>query len=725
MLDLIVSQFDEMGDIVRQSDTNHSLGRHFNTEAQSLIFSYVRHLDVAFRGMSFEQMNDLATEFLIYVSEEGTQSNGNTSIYKNALHIDQTLESEMSRLHSGIREKPAVTDRLVQHCKELRKSSMTANSKSLLQAESVVAACSHEDSKVLESTYGYSDVPESFLTRREPIWEDEEHDPVGSVQTIPSAALNMAMAHARLGKLKDAVRFVNEHMRVSQQSHDSVQLLFSLSALCQIMAMAIPGSLDLHGPVIPGTTRAQRHYLELEALFYRLFDQGQQGNAPELCVFSKLLLAEGALLHPKRTKDSVDIDVTNKGSGVESIGKSSIDFKRYTSPCQAATCSLDAAIYAKELACEVSLVSCETDRALSMFTIPKTAGSERLHPSIQSKCKYLRQSCQTAAQIRNTGWLVWGSTRLSLAGALGILQSTDKTDEAELSSMGLIIYTIYEQYGFDAIDRLGSNAKFITLIEQHDTLRRVWDIIQLKRAIHARQCRVAVLIASRITVSPKEAMVEQIENKVEVQELTSLAYLAGGYHNDADKHAISAYTLARNACMSHYALRLLLLRGRIHIESGSWQTAVPLICSVLEQYREMQADLIGAEAAMYMAKIWTSMGSGEYMTKALRELHASLPILDAHGSLEVRGIARNILAETYIQAGKSASEILPLLHDAEVKFKKLRDWKNRAHVVHIASIMHDKMNNTVQRDACAKACLAMRKARNTPPEYTRDTILDM
>eukprot|EP00889_Picochlorum_renovo_P000430 jgi/Picre1/27460/NNA_000427.t1 len=317
------------------------------------------------------------------------------------------------------------------------------------------------------------------------------------------------------------------------------------------------------------------------------------------------MLAEGALVHPKRTRDSVDIDVTNKGSGIESIGKSSIDFRRYKSPCQAATCSLDASIYAKEVACEVSLVSCETDQAVSMFTIPKVAGTERLKPSIQSKCKYLRQSCQTVAQVRNAGWLVWGGTRLSLAGALSILQSTDKTNDAELSSMGLIIYTIYEQYGFDAIDRLGSNAKFMALIQQHDTLTRVWDIIQLKRAIHTRQCRVALHVASRISICPKETMVEHIENKVEVQELTSLAYLAGGYHNDADNHAIRAYTLARNACMSQYALRLLLLRGRIHIESGSWQTAVPLICSVLEQYREMQADLIGAEAAMYMAKIWT------------------------------------------------------------------------------------------------------------------------
>lgn len=723
---LIFDLFDDLDKSIPKSDESSS--RDFGPESISLIHSFARRILVGFHSMSFEQLDILLTELSIYTRElhggsslsrmAGDTGTGAYKLCKGTSNIEAVLEREMASMRAGIQNKNSLLDKLEKQCDELQALSEPGYSKSILHARTTVALEKKDDTFGIDSMYEYSDTPESSLTRRVLVKEenrDETHR-----GTIIEAALNVAMVQARLGRMKDAMKMIREHMRVSQQSSNSEFLAYSLAALCYILSKAVPGSVELQTATIPSTTSAERHYLELNELLKKLFARGEQGNMPEIALYAQLSLVEMALLHPKKQKDSGlgSFDHTYQWDAQDKkIEYSSPGFRRIQEPCMASTLSLDACLYAKDLAYELALLSAGgPSKANSiLFTAPRSAGTLAFSQSDSTKKIEAMQSCQTAEQIRSAGWLLWGSTRLSLSSALRVLQSSHKNDETEVSSLSLIMINLYEQFGAAIMDRLSGNERLQILLKGNILLQRSWDIVNQKRAVHARQSRLAIKLAARVHVHPKTNEVTHLENIVERRELTALAYLSGGYYEDADKAALSGYTLARNACMSTYALRLLLLRGRIHIESGSWETGTPYICSVLEQYRDISADVIGAEASMYMAHIWSRMGS-QYIERALEEMDTCMCIILAHASLETRGIARLTLARLLIQqdggftsiSRSLSKKVLRLLRDAEADFSKICDWKQKAYVLHFASIIYDGIGAVQSRDECAQACLHLR-----------------
>ena len=723
--------FSDIEKHLRISDSRVSLPKDYNTECLSLIKMYMRRIAVAFKSLTFEQVCDLMSEFEMYtkgVTEGGTTIDVTQAhIYRNSQHIEDVLEKEIVDLRAGIREKASLQEKLEHHCEGLGENS----NKSILHARAVVALEQHDDEKAIESVYTLSDAPESLFTRRLFVG-CEDVDPMDANRTIINeAALNVAMAHARLGKLQEAMHLINEHMRVSQQSLNVHSLARSLAALCQILASAVPGSLELQTEAIPATTPAEMHYIELEKLLKKLSKRSDEIQLPEISLFSKLMLAEFAVAHPKKLKVSsatIECDIQQNKDLPEYAMPG---FSPPSIPCISTRETLDTCIYAKELAFETSLLSCEnptsvTKSSAGLFGTPNAAGNTHIQSSDTKISLESKQGVQIAHQIRAAAWQVTGHGSLSMMTSLGVLHSTHRNDATEISALSLLLINMYDQYGFDAIKKIASNEKFASLIQSHTGLQRSWDIIQQRRAVHSRQCRLAIRLAARVPVHPRTQVVTHIEHKVEVHEMIALAYLSGGYHEDADKAAFAAFTLARNACIPTYALRLLLLRGRIHIESGSWHTAMPLICSVLEQYRDMHADLIGAEASMYMAKIWSSMGK-EYIQEALNEMHTSLPLLLAHAGLETRGIARKTLADLYTkQAGGIAklathpnlTHVQSLLCHAEADFTKIGDWKSRADVLHLASAVYHELGDVSKRDECASVCLNLRRTAETPPRHT-------
>jgi hypothetical protein len=231
-------------------------------------------------------------------------------------------------------------------------------------------------------------------------------------------------------------------------------------------------------------------------------------------------------------------------------------------------------------------------------------------------------------------------------GGLRCLESREKHGQDDIAAVCMIMLNTCERHGFKAFDTLLAIKNFDLLLV-HEPVKRVVKLVRQRRAVYNRECLIALKIASEMDTCVKDNVLEYIEQRVEVQESMALSYLAGQHYSQADKSAYSAYILAKNACMPVVALRLLLLRGRIHIESGSWETGMPHICSVLEQYRDMHADIIGAEAAIYMAKIWTLMGL--FLDRAIEEIQAAFPIIMAHGSLELRALARVSLVEAWMK----------------------------------------------------------------------------
>lgn len=741
LITVIFDLFATIEHSLASSDSKASVSKDLNPESMSLIHSYARRISVGFTIMSFEQVCDLATEFQIYARglphESHVQHRALSGhirermVYKNASKIEEILEKEIVDLRAGIRNKQSILDTLEKQCNDLHSNPASRYSKSVLHARSAVASEKMNDIDTIDCVYEFSDAPESSATRRVFVEEEDLNDSDISRRTIIEAALNVAIVQAKLGQMQEAMQMVKEHMRVSQQSSNRGFLVYSLAALCYILSRAVPGSIELQSGIIPGTTPAERHYLETEELLKRLFTRSQEENLPEISVFAKLLSTELAILHPKKQADTSlgtfdrmhQTKDVNQNKDMES---SSPGFPRLQMPCVAATESLDTCIYTKCLAFELALLSAggQSKANAALYMPPKASGSQPFSRSDSRKTLDAIQMCQVADQIRAAGWQIWGSSRLSLSSALRVLHSATKNSESELSSLSLILINLYDQYGAEPIDRLSLNETLTSLIQKNTDLQRSWDIIKQKKAVNTRQSRLAIKLAARVHIHAKMNDVMHIQNKVECRELTALAYLSGGYYNDADKSAVAGYTLARNACMSEYALRLLLLRGRIHVESGSWETALPHICSVLEQYRQMNADLIGAEASMYMAQIWSRMGS-KYIKNALEEINTSIYLILAHGSLETKGLARVTLARLLImeKGGFSSIDqacskrILRLLRDAEVDFSKIRDWKYKAYVLHLASIVYDHMGNVDTRDKCATTCIQLRQLMHQAPSH--------
>ena len=752
LLSALFSLFEEIASKIQKSDEAAALSKEYNSEFLSIIRSYTRRIHVAFMSMSFEQACGLATEFEMY-------ANGGLPVVHDPLTIEENIEKTMMELQTGIRDKDRLLDELETQCDQLRQLSLNPTSRSLLQAEALVAEERCDEMKAVEKTYEFSDVPESRLNLRVGVERDCAPGTDTSMETITEAALNVALCRIRIGHLRDAMQLVNEHMRVSQQTSNSRALVFSLGALCQILARAVPGALELQSTGKHGKSRGDQHYVELAELLRRLEDQSQDESIPEMTLFARLLATELDLLVDNGL-DDIDRGYyknngDHDGSNAEEVAE------RERTPCQAASATLDTCLYTKQLACELSTLAAGGPSKLpsSLFAPPKPAGDQSFNQSDSRTALFAQQCTQTANQIRAAGWQVWGSSRLSLEMALGVLHSANKNQEAELSSLSLLLANLYDQFGCAPIDHLGTNSKLMSLIKTNIELQRTWDMIHQKTAVHAGNWRDALDMASRIHVHPKTDDVTHLRHTIESYELAATAYLAGSKYNDADQLAKQGYILARKACITTYSLQLLLLRGRIHLEAGSWETACPFFRAVLSKFKDHHADMIGAEACMYMSQV--KMHEGDLQT-AMQELSSCLPTLLAHGALETKSAARIAMAKLLIKQaaetpkpesrmdinadGKdhtdgnsslhdrmttstdidppaldpaTARQILPLLRDAERDITKLRAKKLKSEALYLASIAYDKLGDRPRRDACATAWTRLRH-----PNDDDKTILD-
>ncbi len=736
LLAALFSLFEEISTRLQESDEAASLPRAYNSELLSIIWSYVRRIHVAFMSMSFEQVCELATEFELY-------TNGALPVVHDSLTIEEKIEKTMLELQAGVRDKDSLLGELGMLCVQLRQVSSNPTSRPLLQAEALLAEKKSDEAVTVEKTYEFSDIPESRLDTR--VGVERQHAPATDIgmETITDAALNVALCQIRLGQLRDAMQLVNEHMRVSQQTSNSRALVFSLGALCQILARAVPGALDVHSVRNRASSRSEQQYVELAELLRRLDAQSQEENIPEMTLFARLLSTELELIVGSVSDDVSD---TWGGSGAAAIdddrnreanlaGIAERDAGRDAdAPCQAASTTLETCMYTKQLACELSTLAAGGPSKLpsSLFAPPKPAGPHSFDQSDSRTALHAKRCSQTANQIRAAGWQVWGSSRLSLEISLGVLHSADKDQEAEISSLSLLLINLYDQFGCAPIHRLSKNAKLMALVKSNVELQRSWDMINQKMAVQAGEWRDALERATRIHVHPKTDDVAHLRHTVESRELAALAYLAGGRYDDADRLAKEGHTLAKKACITVYSLQLLVLRGRIHLEAGSWETACPFFRAVLRDYEKHHADVIGAEASMYMSQVRMHQGDLEV---AMRELSLSLPTLLAHGALETKSVARITLARLLVKRARPAGDhyqnqdakstrgnnpdramdvatarhVLPLLRDAERDISKIRAKKLKSDVLYLAGITYDTLGDLRRRDACAEAFVALRK----------------
>jgi len=178
-----------------------------------------------------------------------------------------------------------------------------------------------------------------------------------------------------------------------------------------------------------------------------------------------------------------------------------------------------------------------------------------------------------------------------------------------------------------------------------------------RRAVHRCEIRTALDVASKLIALASIDDSKDIGFRIDGEEAAVVALLAGGHFAQAERAARKVFAIADGTYHPIAALRVMVLIARIHLEAGSWETALPYAASALEQYKSMHADVLGAEAALIMAGIWRHMGK-EHLERAREEVEAALPVILAHGNLDLRGRARVLLAEIVMEAQETAEGVV-------------------------------------------------------------------
>lgn len=673
MLEPITGLFDEVGRLVEQSDDRYSLKGEYNVVTSSAIFKFLRRCWTVFINLPFEKACQLAQSCEAFYQNRLVDTVAHDRM-KNMSRVEKIIAGDLLELGRSSLHKTRLLDELNEHCRKVNAlHGLKSESRQILLAEIECAISSNKSLEAIEKTHSLSDTPlDSGIVKGEKNASAE----VGADEFImlPTAAVNLALTYSRLGLIESALHAVEEAMRVSQQTSNDKLLVYALAVLCQTMDKAVPGSIELQGGLIPGTTKAQRHYLELKVLFRRCLDQSYENCLPHLIAYSMVGLQRHCLLHPEKDSEKGLSSTQRMIDSHKSVSDQDIDkskqkipgFGQSARPSQAATLSIDTLIFCKQLSYETNMLASAPNASIGsqkgaqvplidIFVPPVAAKTGKpLDSADYQSALEVNSSIKTSELLRSAGWQIWGSRRLAVHGAFRCLESQQKHGQDDIAAVCLIMLNTCERHGFVALDTLLSLQKFDSLLA-HDPVKRVIKLTEQRRAVYHRECLVALKIASEMDTCVKDNVLEHIEQMVEVRESIALSYLAGQHYSQADTAAYSAYVLAKNACMPVAALRILLLRGRIHIVSGSWETGLPHICSVLEQYRDMHADIIGAEAAIYMARIWTRMGM--FLDRAIEEIQAAFPIIMAHGSLEVKALARISLVEVQMKKAGGAEGV--------------------------------------------------------------------
>ena len=644
--DEVVNLFDSIWSSITASNERNSFSNGsnlLNIETNSVIFGYLRHCSALYWGMSFESICELCSA----CAEYAVGGEVGTSHY--ALHNPQLLDLEFEKniqiMNKDVRQREAILSEMVSQLAQLDETKTKERGKSALLGEAEASFALKNEEKCLDSYLAFSDKPEDTSMPRT---GGKAGNLDETFARLPSAAINTAIAYARSGHMEAAMKAVGESMRVSQQTSNDQLLLYSMAVLCQLMERSLPGVVELQGSLVPGCTLAEMHYLELEILLKRCYTRGEVQGIPNLTSYARLSLARLSLMHPaKETSLRKDFAFENEKT-LENLTKflsrnTRSGFVQPETSCFAATNSLDCMLYSTRLAYETtSLASCpaasrafpDAKSVIEVFPTPPAAGKHEICVADAATAMEITRGCKTALLLRASGWQVWGSQRLALNESLVCLESDSKQEGVDVAALSLILLNAFHRYGFEVTDKILQMPEFRGI--KDDTLTRTVNIIKQRRAVYHRNTRKALELAAHIGISPKVSTIESVEHKVEVRESLALAYLYGSFYAEADKAAYTGYILAKNAYLPLVALRLLLLRGRIHLESGSWETSVEYVCSVLEQSREMHADLLGAEAAVYLGKIWMK---SKHLQRAKEEIESALPVILGHGDASIRGRA--------------------------------------------------------------------------------------
>lgn len=755
MLDRLVLLFDKMAQMVTTS-TNSRAEESVGADDNSVMGFFLRRCWCDFTMLSFEALCTLAMACERY------------SMDYNAKELNRQLAPGAAiGKNLGTFRTSAATDRALAHALSDAESNWA-----VVPPQDLIAAVIDLEESVPGGIPGSHLVCSVVATkRREPVETVERvhlfagstPDPcvsyIGMIATaeappptkdgggkLQASAVMLAASLARLGQAGPAMKALNEAMRAAQQAGDDSCLAHALAVLCQVMETATPGTTELQAGGPSAASPGEAHISELLLLQNRCFDRSETLGLPHLAAYARLALARHALLFPAGTSRHEELGLTGVKAAVgvafsgeddanADVALAIISNLPPTTPCRSAQQAAEAQCYLGHLhaACALSAavpLCPPSSTAMACIRILKglpdyfSPMPDVFGPGVRGQQRTVSEEVGrlTGASLlmRGAAWEVHGSKRLAQASVISFLRSQGPRASGDHVAVGYahLAMSLVDTYGFAAAERVLKLANLRLPHSNSFALRAARLSVAHRRACHRADVRHAMTYAGSLVGLADPSDRTRIGYRIEGEEAFARAYLAGQYYAEAEKAARKVFDIAVSAHHPLAALRLLLLIGRIHLEGGSWSTAMPYIVSTIAQYRDMHADVVGAEAALLFSIMLRRMGR-ERLSDAHLELQAAMPIILAHGGLDLQGRARLAMAETLIEMssedaqslGSRASLVLSLLTQAFRDFEKLDDWRQAAHCADLSGEVYCAVGDLVSRETAAARVLKLRKLR--------------
>ena len=538
------------------------------------------------------------------------------------------------------------------------------------------------------------------------------------VPRAAAAPLIIAAMHARLGQVKAAMNTLDEAMRTFQQASDDASLVHALAVLCQILSGASPGSVDLLDEMDEEDTIAECHAKEVKKLLNKCLERAERVKLPHIAAYARLSLAKQALVSPfsYAADDSVAF-----GSN-------------FVQPCAASLEIANASRYIAHLdfsssttaavpvppASNGGLACLRIVKGLAdMFSIPSdTFGPSLMGAQASSAAEVSRLGSSISLLKALNNSVLSGNRRLSMAYLTAFFVNHLRTASLEDKAAALAHAAIisYESYGFRAAQRvLDLATRFFCYSDEPTPLLAARLTIANRRAIHRGDIRYALELASRLVAISLTSETNKLWMKIEGEEAIVRSLIAGGHYTEAGHGAQKVFEMTKNLYLPIASLRLMVLIGRIHLEARVYQVAIPYFISALRQASKVHGDLIVAEALILLSVARSRLDAG-YLSKAISDINTVMPLILAHGCLDLRSRVRLLLSELILERETTRSGVaalvgvvVPLLKAAARDAEKIEDWSNVAKCWHLTALVFDSAGYFDARDAASKRFLRIKE----------------
>lgn len=160
------------------------------------------------------------------------------------------------------------------------------------------------------------------------------------------------------------------------------------------------------------------------------------------------------------------------------------------------------------------------------------------------------------------------------------------------------------------------------------------------------------------------------------------------------------------------AVEALICMGEIHSAAGNPAGAFPYALNALLHCQLLQTDLLGAKAMLLLAQLWLVLAPGgrEF---ALQLLWDVLPLVVAHGSLDLQGRVQHALAEGLLaglqdtqEIGTIAPQAIHLLRGAAGAYERVWCWDQAAECWELLAHVCHAMSDEAARNDAAGRCLS-------------------